>query len=164
MSNSISYDARPDLASIQMNNGLTAVFISVLALSASHLATNDRQRRLSVWLASHDQGVFGGGIVGFDLGELPWATTSFEHDRAFILRTIAGAKAGWSVLDYQPREDWLWACLDQFTILVAAFQLADVASDQAKVWPYGDPPMFFSRCPIHQVYLHQYGCVVCNDG
>jgi hypothetical protein len=169
MSNHISYTARPDLAVIQMSNGRTAVFISMLALSASYLATNDRQRLLAVWLASHDQSICGIGVVSFDIAKLPWAIADveqFEHDRAFMLRAIAGAKAkiGWSVLDYQPREDWIFAALDQFATLIAAFQMIDARNSQADSWPYSDPPIIFSRCPIHQIYQHQHGCVICNDG
>ena len=70
-----------------MSNGLTSVVISTLVLAASALAQTDRQRELAVWFASHDQGVFGLGMVGLDVSDLPWRADTFEADRT-MRRTI----------------------------------------------------------------------------
>jgi hypothetical protein len=70
MANTVTYEARPDLQYIRMSNGLTSVFVSVLALAASELAETDRPRGFAVWFASHDQ-LYGLGMVGFDTSELP---------------------------------------------------------------------------------------------
>jgi hypothetical protein len=80
-----------------MNNGLTSAFVSVLALAASKLAETDRQRLFAAWFASHDQGVWGLGTVGFDMSELPWSLDTFVGDRRFVLQVIhaAKARAGW---------------------------------------------------------------------
>ena len=67
MSNVVTYESRPDIQHIQMSNGLTSVFVSVLSLAASELAESARQRVFAAWFASHDLGVFGFGIVGFVL-------------------------------------------------------------------------------------------------
>jgi hypothetical protein len=99
MSNSISYEKRPDLHSVQMNNGLTSVFISVIAIAASILAKNDLQRKIAVWFASHDQGVFGLGLVGFDVSELPWVQEDFDEQKRFILQVIDSTtcQMGWEI-------------------------------------------------------------------
>ena len=52
MANVVMYEARPDIQYIQMSNGLTSVFVSVLALAASELAETDRQREFAAWFAS----------------------------------------------------------------------------------------------------------------
>jgi hypothetical protein len=59
MSNTISYERRPELGVIEMSNGLTAVVIERLSLASSILAQTDRQRELAVWFASHDQAMYG---------------------------------------------------------------------------------------------------------
>src|SRR5437763_747484 len=107
MANAVTYEARPDLQHVQMSNGLTSVFVSVLSLAASELAETDRQRQFAAWFASHDQGVFGLGSVGFDVSELPWSPDALADDRDFVLRAIDAAKArrGWQRLGYEPRED-----------------------------------------------------------
>ena len=165
MSNLITYDAHPSLGSIRMSNGLTSVFISVLALAASAHATHDRERLWAVWLAAHDQGVFGRGIVGFDLSEMPWTLETFDADKQFLLRVIEAAQArnGWERLDYQPNEDWVISRLEQFRRLVEAFQPEHRCLNAEQIWPFVPPPPVFERCPVHQVYLHALGCVICND-
>jgi hypothetical protein len=40
-----------------MNNGLTSVFVSVLALAASELAETDRQREFAAWFADQQQAI-----------------------------------------------------------------------------------------------------------
>jgi hypothetical protein len=165
MSNYISYDARPDLEGIQMNNGLTSVLVSVLSLAASKLATDDAQRTFAVWINLHDQGVFGTGIVGFDVSEMPWNPATLEAERAFVLQAIAAAhaKTGWERLHYTPKEDWVFPCLEQFRILIEAFALEHIQTSSARVWVYCEPPTTFSLCSVHQVYQHPFGCALCGD-
>lgn len=165
MANTISYDARPDLRDVGMSNGLTAVFISVLSLASSALAQIDRQRELAAWFASHDQGVFGGGLVGFDLCDVPWRAESFEADRDFILRAVDAAKAhlGWDRLAYEPREDWVQDRLDRFRVLITAFDIAHAEADPESDWRFGGRPAAFTLCEQHLVYRHSVGCPVCND-
>ncbi|MEY4529303.1 MAG: hypothetical protein RLZZ156_24 [Deinococcota bacterium] len=164
MSNLISYDAQ-NLEPLQMNNGLTSVFVSVLALSASNLAQTDNQRLWAAWIASRDQGIFGGGIVGFDLTQMPWKVASLEADKDFWSRAVAAAKQkiGWECLDYQPHEEWVFSSLDQFIGLIIAFEAADINSDESREWTYDSRPRTLELCKKHLVYLHAYGCVICND-
>jgi hypothetical protein len=164
MSNTVQYDRRPDLKPLSMSNGLTSAFISVLALSASRLARTDHEKELAAWIGSRDQGIFGLGVVGFDLGDIPWSPDAFDQDRAFLLAVIAGAKAraGWDRLGYQLREDWIMASLDQFRELVEAFAVKDILGSEKRSWPWGKPEAL-SVCEKHGVYQHIAGCVVCND-
>jgi hypothetical protein len=164
LANTVTYNAHPDIQCIRMSNGLTSVFVSVLALAVSELAETDGQREFAVWFASHDQRVSGLGTVGFDVSELPWSLDTFAADREFVLRGIHAAKmrAGWERLGYEPREEWVQHCLDQFRAMVDAFAIEHAARSEAAVWPYGRPTQLV-HCPVHQVYQHEYGCVLCSD-
>lgn len=62
---------------IGMSNGLTSVFIEVLAISGSILAKTNREKEMIIWLAQRDQSVVGIGTVGFDIDEMPWTIDSF---------------------------------------------------------------------------------------
>ena len=167
MGNHITYERRPDLDHVKMSNGLTSVFVSVLSLATSALAETDRQRELAVWFASHDQGAFGLGIVGFDVSKLPWQVETFAADRDFVLGAIEAAKAkcGWDRLAYAPREESVRDPLERFRVLLAAFEIGH-AAPSAEPKGKGGPderPASFELCPKHGVYLHSGGCVVCND-
>lgn len=161
----VAYGDRPDIPPLCMSNGLAAVFVSVMAISASMQATTDRERRLAVWLASHDQVVYGRGVVDFDLAEIPWAMETFESDKHF-LQLAAGAalsKRGWDRLDYNPREESVCACLKQFLGMLGEFSSEHVNPPEEFVWAFGEDPDRFEPCSKHGVYLHSKGCVVCND-
>jgi hypothetical protein len=164
VANVVTYKAHPDIPCIRMNNGLTSVFVSVLALTASELAETDRQREFAAWFASHDQGVWGLGTVGFDMSELPWSLDTFAGDRGFVLRVIhaAKARAGWERLGYEPHEEWVQHCLDQFRAMVEAFSIEHADGSEAEVWTYGRPTQL-TLCPVHRVYQHEHGCVLCSD-
>lgn len=162
MANVVTYEARPDIPCIRMSNGLTSVFVSVLALGASELAKTDRQREFAVWFASHDQ-MYGLGTAGFDVSELPWLLDTFSSDREFVLQGIRAAKArvGWERLGYEPHE-WVQHRLDQFRAMVEAFSIEHAAGSEAAAWRYGRPTRLV-LCPVHRVYQHEHGCVLCND-
>lgn len=165
MANVISHRVRPDLPPIQMNNGLTSVFVGVLAIAASTLAKNDRERLIAIWLASHDQGAFGRGLVDFDVSECPWDSATFDQDKDFLLSAIIAArsKLGWHRLDYTPREEGVLRCLSQFEQLVQLHLLEHVVPVTDQSWCFGDKISKFELCPKHAVYLHSHGCVLCND-
>jgi hypothetical protein len=149
-----------------MNNGLTSAVIEVLVVAASTLATTDRERTFAVWFASRDQSVFGIGMVGFDVRQMPWAPATFAADRSFVLEAIDAAKAGtgWERLGFNPREDWVRNALDGFRRLVAAFRVEDAETEAKRVWPWLAPPEVLEQCPRHGVYLHGEGCILCNAG
>ncbi|MFD3502989.1 hypothetical protein [Streptomyces sp. NPDC058678] len=84
----------------------TAVFIDVLMLAVSDLASEDWDFRFAALLTLQDQNVMGRGAVGFDLAEFDWGATERERARAkdFVLRATALAASGhrWSELGYHP--------------------------------------------------------------
>ena len=164
MANEVYYKARPDVEPLFMSNGLTYLFVGVMSLAASACAASERQRELAAWFASRDQAVYGCGIVGFDLSDLPWLRDTFESDRDFVLRAVDQAKArlGWERLPYEPNEEMIQPCLDHFRAMVEALQV-EHACMATEEWSYGGRPTAFERCPVHGVYRHSHGCPLCND-
>jgi len=164
MTNLVTYEGRLDTPPIEMSNGLTSIFVSVLSLAASVLAQSDWQRELAAWFASHDQSVLGSGTVGFDISELPWSPKSFVSNREFVLQVIDAAKSrvGWEYLGYEPCEDWIKTCLDQFRAMVECFDPALVYESESTVQT-DNCPVELMLCPVHRIYLHQHGCILCND-
>ncbi len=164
MANRITNRAYSDSDSFKMNNGLTSVFIDVLALSASALASTEREKRFAVWLACHDQTICGIGAVGFDISDMPWTTRGFQSQKSFLLKVIQSAqsKEYWRLLGYHPREDWILSSLERFRLLIAHFPKEGIIPE-AKRRQAAGMPSFFMKCPKHQVYVHQQGCVLCND-
>lgn len=165
MANWVGHGVRTDLEDVDMSNGLTSVFIRVLSLAMSSLASNDRERRLAVWLASRDQAVHGLGVVGFDLVDMPWSRDTFSQDHSFLLSAVRAARNRheWSRLDFEPRIDGILESLAEFEVLVQAFLPEHVRPVPGKPQWSGEEITTFERCPIHGVYLHSGGCVHCND-
>ena len=165
MANLISYDRRADMAPIQINNSLTSLFISALILAASDLATSDEQREFAVWFASHDQGIFGSGVVGFDVSQMPWHSGRFVADQEFVLSAVRAARQrlGWDRLGYTPAPDAISSRLEHFEAMILAFDPAHRINDPDEVWNFGARPDRFELCPRHAVYLHSNGCTLCND-
>ena len=165
MGNEISYSARPEFKEIEMSNGLTSVFVSVTSLAMSSIAEEDWQRRFAAWFASHDQFAFGSGMVGFDVGCLPWSSSNLQDERAFVLRGIDAAltKTGWERLKYSPREESINECLTAFRKIIESFASEHICEDNSKVWALMDKPETFRLCSTHVVYKHDCGCPVCND-
>jgi hypothetical protein len=162
MSNLITCERADGAPSLQLSNGSMSVLISVLLLAGSDLAESLWERELVVWLAEHDQGIYGGGVVGFDLDEIAWSPGDLAAQRAFLLRVIdlARARHRWDVLDYDP--PFVADQLLQLRAMVERYPEAAVAEGRAWQW-WGDPPTG-ERCPRHDVLLHAGGCAICNDG
>ncbi len=164
MANSITNRIYSDVESLRMNNGLTSVFIEVLALSASTLASTEREKQFAAWLASRDQTVYGIGAVGFDISDMPWTAQGFQVQKDFLLKVIQSSqsKEHWHQLGYQPgREDWILSSLEQFRLLITHFS-ADGIMPEGVGRRTARMPDAFVKCPKHGVYLHQDGCVICN--
>jgi hypothetical protein len=102
-------------------------------------------------------------MVGFDTSELPWSPDTFVDDRGFVLRAIQAAKArtGWERLEYEPQG--MEHFLDLFQAMVEAFSIEHASESEDAIWPHGRPTQLM-LCPVHRVYQHQEGCVLCNDG
>ena len=83
MSNAISMRQNEGDESIHpllMSNGLTSVFVEVLAISGSILAKSIREKELVIWLSQHDQAIVGLGTVVFSIDEMSWALDEFENE------------------------------------------------------------------------------------
>lgn len=161
----IGHGVRSDIETLDMNNGLMSVFISVLTIAASSLAQDERQKNMAVWLASHDQEVFGLGVVGFDLCSYPWVRATFEEGKAFLLSCIRAASAqhGWSKLDYSPRLDWIVDSLAKFDALVQSFLAEHILPEAEREPWYFDTAENFELCSVHDVYRHPWGCILCHN-
>lgn len=166
----LSYRARADLPVALC--GQVDIVTAALAIGASRLARTDAQRRMAVWIASHDHVVWKGwrGMVRLELGELPWEAASFEEDRSFLLAVIDGLAGGEGLEPlhdraYLPavRHD-LPQPLEVARLLLRAFALEHARHDPALVWGYngGAAPAALERCPEHGVYRHAHGCIVDN--
>ncbi len=163
MANRITCNARPELPAIQMQNGLTDVFMEVLAIAGSALAQTRSEQAFASWIASRDQAVLGLGAVGFDIAEMPWHVATFAEDRNFLIRAITAAesKVGWEKLGYEPKEDWLMPCLTRLRTLVSAFGPHNIgASGTAIHSTFSESDL--GRCEKHGIIMHAYGCPVCN--
>jgi hypothetical protein len=155
---------RPDHVSLRkdlyMSNGATDVFVSVLVLSGSALATTEQEKILVAFLAGRDQSRFGIGTVGFLVNQMPWDRDHFEADRAFLQKVIDGAlaKTNWHMLGYEPREDWTVERLTRFKNLLSMLSAEDIQAEMA--WPKPDT---IKLCERHHTVIHYYGCYFCNE-
>ena len=152
------------IGSLKMNNSLTSIFVDVLVLSGSHLASTEYERDLVVFIASADQNVYGIGTVGFDLREMPWSPEHFEPQRSFLLKSVeaAMARTGWDRLSYQPNEDWLFESLQSFEGLIRLMSVHDVDPSAREKW-LADNSRSDQLCHKHNALTHSGGCVICND-
>jgi hypothetical protein len=162
--NQITSERVPGAPELDMSNGLTAVFLDVLALAGSDLATDEWERAFVYWLVQHDQERTGLGSVGFDVGDMGWTEARFEAQRTFILRVIDGALARtrWDELPFVPGEELVLPALRAFRLLVEQFPATAITTPSSDAWVPGDPPEY-GACARHRVFLHETGCIVCND-
>jgi hypothetical protein len=63
---------------------------------------------------------------------------------------------------YEPHEEWVHHCLDQFRALIEAFSIEHADASAAAVWIYSRPTQL-ALCAVHWIYLHEHGCVWCRD-
>ena len=161
MGNLITNNKAPGEPYLKLSNGSTAVLISVLLLSGSDMARDDWERSLVTWLGEHDQSIFGRGVVGFDLDQIAWESGRFAEQQAFVLAIIDRAieRHRWELLDYDP--PFVQDQLRVLRSLVEQYQVEFV--EGLRQWNWRARPERFEKCPIHQVYMHAYGCAICND-
>lgn len=159
--------------SLHMSNGLTSVFIEVLAISGSILAETNREKELIIWLGQRDQAIVGIGTVGFDIDEIPWTIGHFEREKEFILRVIKSAMdgLGWERLSYEPRKDWVIKSLDKFRLMICTFYKENVNLNSYLEWSeieeddeWPTIPKGYPKCEKHDLYLSCHGCILCNNG
>lgn len=147
-----------------MSNARTAVVLDVLALAACDLATTDWQKRFAYWIVQHDQSRVGLGVVGFDVAVMGWTTEHFDQQHAFVLAVIdaALAKHAWDRLPFVPTDESVLPPLTKLRHLVAAFTREHVRPASETDWSPDELPTY-GTCSSHRVYVHETGCIVCND-
>lgn len=161
MGNQISLAGTLPADWVSMSNGGTAVLLSVLLLAGSDLASTPWERGCVRWLSEHDQDVFGLGVVGFDLSEICMTTADFEAEKTFLLRLVdtALARHRWEVLSYDP--PFVSASLQRLRALVERLEPSHFVLD--RVWKFALEGEVAGLCPLHRVFLHPAGCLLCND-
>lgn len=150
---------------LDLSNGATAMFIDVLMLAVSDLASEDWDFRFAALLTLQDQNVMGRGAVGFDLAEFDWGATERERARAkdFVLRVTALAASGhrWRELDYRPT--CVHEHLRRFTTLVDSFT-PPAEGSTAQGFP-GPDEAAMASCVRHRVLSALplwNGCFLCH--
>ncbi|MGK5733678.1 hypothetical protein [Streptomyces sp. URMC 124] len=158
--------------SLSMSNGGTAVFVEVLWLAVSELASRPWDFRFASLLALQDQNVMGRGMVGFDLEDVDWGDTPSERAEAkdFVLRVVdlALQRHRWDELGYEP--PYAPEYLRHFRAMVEAFVPAPrperTDGDPFPGFP-GPDAAVTTCCVPHRVLNalpHWDGCVFCTAG
>lgn len=148
-------------ASMRLSNGASEVFMSLLQFALSDLAGNAWERDFAQWFAWHDQNGVGRGTVGFDLEQVRWDAARFAEQKAFLLRAIDTALAGYrrAELDYDPPHADVY--LREYREIVEPFELpAEVQPSGSYGW--SGPEDGEMRCPDHGVHCSYSGsCRAC---
>ncbi len=152
-----------DAEGFSISNGGTSVFIAVMCLAGHEIATNDWQKDLLTWISTHDLHVIGNGNTGFDISELGWQAERFDEQKRFMLQLTERArlKTNWEKLPYEPPMDRAVYALDKFDALVHTFELEHCQNTELQ-WMI-EPKRPLIRCPMHDIFFHSQGCVICND-
>jgi hypothetical protein len=160
MGNRITNDAAG--LSLKLNNGGTSVLLSVLLLAGSDLAQSEWERELMTWFAGHDQAIFGLGVVGFDVHEIAWTRAGLQEQKAFVLKMIelALTRHRWDALGYDP--PYAHEYLATLRKLIEAVTRDSIRPDTN--WQSQARPEVLAKCARHEVYVHAWGCLICNDG
>lgn len=149
----------PGTASFGMSNGLADVFFDVLAIASSDRATTTWEKSFAYWVVRNDQTRAGRGCVGFDISEMGWTREDFDVQKRFVLSVIDAARgrSGWERLSFTPH-DAIFDTLGEFRRMVD--ELPVTAAGAPPCWEWELPG---GMCEKHRVYLHEVGCIICND-
>lgn len=170
MANQFSFRrSDPPEEHISISNRGTDALLNILLLAASELAETESQKRLTVWVAEHDQKV-GDGVVGFCIANMPWDAATFEEDKRFMVRVTdaASQKTGWEKLSYRPNAEHLMPMLGWFRKCFVRLKPTDIDPNSLRNWlaqmEEDDPARCgFPKCPHHGIYLTWLGCQICNS-
>jgi hypothetical protein len=145
---------------LRMSNGGTFVLVSVLLLAGSDLAESRWEKDFVAWIAEKDQSFLGLGVVGFDLDEIAWSRENFAAEKQFVLAVIDKAleRHRWSQLNYDP--PFVADHLKELRALVEQYQPDFV--EAGKTWQFFAKLDQFTKCPVHQVFVHSHGCHICS--
>ena len=148
---------------LNISNGSMSVLISSLALSGSFLAKDEAEIEFMTWIVSRDQVILGMGTVGFDLQDMPWSKkeATFSKQKSFLLNVIQRVKSGvdLNLLKYEPK--FLQQNVEDFERMISSFLYSHINLENSVVWM--PPKEKQLKCEEHGVFLHEHGCVVCND-
>jgi len=152
-----------DDENLQMSNGLTAVFIDTFCLAGCDEASKPLQKDILIWFAQNS--LQGMGCEGFDISQIIWDKTCFEDQKTFILQVIDRVfeKTNWDLLDYSPREDWLFGAMNIFKSMIQKFTAQHIDEDcQIKIYDFTNKVKKYEVCKRHKIYMHTEGCVICG--
>jgi len=160
MSNRISY-SKGNVPDLVMNNGLTAVFIDAMCIAGGNIAASGAEKEIMVRIAGRDASIRGQGFTGFEIEEL-FKGMDNRIVSEFLLRVTASALSGhgFDKLPYIPDTSLLASAINQFSIMFESYGSAE--SEHYPAWP-GLAGGTYVKCPVHGIYLHSLGCVVCNN-
>jgi hypothetical protein len=154
---------------IGMSNGLMGVFLDVIVLSGSILASNRREEEIILWFAA--RGWWGRGTNGFDIDEIGWDKINFVNEKMFLIRVIKEAKnkLGWKKLWYEPNTSYIFPQLDKFIIFIEEFEEKYINMEELKEFrdDFDKLPSKIPKCKEHGVLLYpwyeakQWYCCVC---
>lgn len=165
MANTIFNDQVSENSFLQMSNSGTSVFISLLAIATSRNAITENEKLMATCISSRDQSVFGIGVVGFDIAELPWSLCEEEFNelKIFLKKSIERviSRRDWRALSYEPDAERAVSNQHKFLEMVNSFQFKHVQKFNPKKFYL--PEVVGELCQEHNVYLHEGGCVICND-
>jgi len=153
----------PGTAPLPMSNGLAAVLFDVLCLAACRLAVSDWEKRLAYFLVQHDQSRIGNGVADLEVAQLGW-TANFENEKRFVIAVVDAALAGsgWERLGFEPRLDGIIPTLKRLREMVVAFPASAIPGPELDEWKPDELPTK-GECEFHRVYLHEAGCILCNE-
>ncbi len=126
-----------------------------------------------IWLAEHDQGHVGLGIVGIDVEDIYWTQSEFDTQKSFLVGIAQKAleEQSWQLLPYAPEEDILQRILRQWVDLFQNAQMADISAWKQDFDWYVKPERdsLDKKCPIHHIFLNRLSqdpleaCYICHD-
>ena len=158
MANSFTDSNDPGSERVRMSNGTTAVVFDLLAIAGTTRARTDWEKKLVWWLVAHDQERIGLGMAGFDLSEMGWTAEGFATEKRFVLDVLDDAirGTGWERLSFVPG-DGVVPVLEDLRRLLERYRPSAFPTPSEWELPV------YGTCEVHAVYLHERGCIVCND-
>lgn len=158
MSNSITFGSASD-PNLVMSNALTAVFIDALCLTGGKIARRDSQKEIMVRLARMDASIRGDGFTGFSLESLFQGLDAGEGSRFLqVVCKAVLAESRWNGLPYSPDVKLLHQAIGRFNTMLQKAEDTMIAA--ANVVPVR---AVYRQCPVHGAYMHESGCVICNN-
>lgn len=170
MANLISHNSKN--ISFSINNSWTSVLYSTLLISGSETANSQWEKYFMIWLAEHDQGIVGQGMVGIDFDDIYWSEDDFENQQSFVVNIAKNAieKQLWRNLDYQTDEDTLTELLNNWIDLFQQASKDDINTIDDFKW-YVKPGLddLDRKCAVHGIFLNKLGetekacCYLCDE-